>query len=62
MLDGYERNIDYARISLTDKCNLRCVYCMPEDKVYENNLINDTLSLMIINYNKWIITSWYKEN
>ena len=44
MLDGYERNIDYARISLTDKCNWRCVYCMPEDKVYENNLINDTLS------------------
>ena len=44
MLDGYERNIDYARISLTDKCNLRCVYCMPEDKVYENNLVNDTLS------------------
>ena len=44
MLDGYERHIDYARISLTDKCNLRCVYCMPEDKVYENNLINDTLS------------------
>ena len=44
MLDGYERNIDYARISLTDRCNLRCVYCMPEDKVYENNLINDTLS------------------
>ena len=44
MLDGYERNIDYARISLTDKCYLRCVYCMPEDKVYENNLINDTLS------------------
>nr|WP_288526929.1 GTP 3',8-cyclase MoaA [uncultured Romboutsia sp.] len=36
--------MDYARISLTDKCNLRCVYCMPEDKVYENNLINDTLS------------------
>lgn len=44
MLDEYGRNIDYARISLTDKCNLRCVYCMPEDKVYENNLINDTLS------------------
>ena len=44
MLDGYERNIDYARISLTDNCNLMCVYCMPEDKVYENNLINDTLS------------------
>ena len=44
MLDKYGRNIDYARISLTDKCNLRCVYCMPEDKVYENNLINNNLS------------------
>ena len=44
MLDGYGRNIDYARISLTDKCNLRCVYCMPEYKLYENNLINHTLS------------------
>ena len=54
MLDGYERNIDYARISLTDKCNLRCVYCMPEDKVYENNLINDTLSF---NDYKFIIKS-----
>lgn len=29
MTDGYGRNIDYLRISLTDKCNLRCVYCMP---------------------------------
>ena len=44
MLDEYGRRIDYAKISLTDKCNLKCVYCMPEG-VYENNLINDTLSL-----------------
>lgn len=44
MIDEHGRNIDYARISLTDKCNLRCAYCMPEDKVYENNLINNTLS------------------
>ena len=43
MLDEYGRKIDYAKISLTDKCNLKCVYCMP-DGVYENNLINDTLS------------------
>lgn len=33
MLDGFNRNIDYLRISVTDKCNLRCVYCMPEDGV-----------------------------
>ena len=28
--DRYGRTIDYLRISLTDHCNLRCVYCMPE--------------------------------
>lgn len=28
--DGFGREIDYLRISLTDHCNLRCVYCMPE--------------------------------
>ena len=33
MLDKRGRNIDYLRISLTDRCNLRCVYCMPEDGV-----------------------------
>jgi cyclic pyranopterin phosphate synthase len=30
MFDKRGRNIDYLRISLTDRCNLRCVYCMPE--------------------------------
>ncbi|PKL51582.1 MAG: hypothetical protein CVV37_05665 [Nitrospira bacterium HGW-Nitrospira-1] len=28
--DKFERVIDYMRISITDRCNLRCVYCMPE--------------------------------
>lgn len=28
-LDRFDREIDYLRISLTDHCNLRCVYCMP---------------------------------
>ena len=27
--DNYDRRIDYLRISITDKCNLKCVYCMP---------------------------------
>ena len=31
MRDSYGRVIDYVRISLTDRCNLRCIYCMPED-------------------------------
>ena len=30
MQDSFGRRIEYLRISVTDKCNLRCVYCMPE--------------------------------
>lgn len=30
MIDGKGRNIDYMRISITDRCNLRCGYCMPD--------------------------------
>ena len=33
MLDQYNREIHYLRISITDKCNLRCTYCMPEEGV-----------------------------
>lgn len=33
MKDTFGRNIDYLRISLTDRCNLRCVYCMPEEGI-----------------------------
>ncbi|MBZ4662841.1 MAG: molybdenum cofactor biosynthesis protein [Caloramator sp.] len=29
MLDKFNREINYARISITDACNLRCLYCMP---------------------------------
>lgn len=32
-IDAHGRRIDYLRISLTDRCNLRCVYCMPEEGV-----------------------------
>ena len=31
--DKFERVIDYLRISITDRCNLRCIYCMPKDGV-----------------------------
>lgn len=33
MKDSHGRVIDYLRISLTDRCNFRCIYCMPEDGV-----------------------------
>src|SRR5262245_57853742 len=29
MKDSFGREINYLRLSLTDRCNLRCVYCMP---------------------------------
>ncbi len=31
--DAYERPIQYLRVSVTDRCNLRCVYCMPEEGI-----------------------------
>ncbi|WP_028309741.1 GTP 3',8-cyclase MoaA [Desulfitibacter alkalitolerans] len=33
MRDQFARNIDYLRLSVTDRCNLRCLYCMPEEGV-----------------------------
>lgn len=44
MKDGIGRTIEYLRISLTDKCNLRCKYCMPEDGVCQLSH-NDILTL-----------------
>ncbi|MEI8226243.1 MAG: radical SAM protein [Bacteroidota bacterium] len=33
MYDRFNRNINYLRISVTDRCNLRCTYCMPEEGI-----------------------------
>lgn len=33
LYDLYNRRIDYLRVSVTDRCNLRCVYCMPAEGV-----------------------------
>jgi GTP 3',8-cyclase len=34
MIDGFGRKIDYLRISVTDRCNFRCHYCMPEKQTF----------------------------
>ncbi len=34
LVDGHGRRVTYVRISITDRCNLRCVYCMPEDQKF----------------------------
>lgn len=33
MKDQYGRQINYMRVSVTDRCNLRCIYCMPEEGI-----------------------------
>jgi cyclic pyranopterin phosphate synthase len=33
MLDHYDRDINYLRVSITDRCNLRCTYCRPREGI-----------------------------
>ena len=33
LFDNHGRQINYVRIAVTDRCNLRCFYCMPEEGI-----------------------------
>lgn len=44
MIDRYGRKIEYLRLSVTDRCNLRCIYCMSEDGVCKRSH-NDILRI-----------------
>ncbi|MFZ5572930.1 MAG: GTP 3',8-cyclase MoaA [Thermodesulfobacteriota bacterium] len=33
LVDGFDRRLNYLRISITDRCNLNCLYCMPTDRI-----------------------------
>ena len=49
LIDRFDRTIDYLRLSLTDRCNFRCTYCMPEDMQFaprRDNLALDELTLI----------------
>ncbi|MEN4100863.1 MAG: radical SAM protein, partial [Anaerolineaceae bacterium] len=49
-IDRFGRNIHYLRISLTDHCNMRCVYCMPEDMTFRPSaelMQDDELMLLV---------------
>lgn len=50
MHDSYGRRINYLRISLTDACNLRCVYCMPEQMTFRprHELMTDEEILFLV--------------
>ncbi len=45
MRDSFGREINYLRISLTDRCNLRCSYCMPERGIINKTSHNEILPL-----------------
>jgi GTP 3',8-cyclase len=63
-LDRFGRDIRYLRISLTDHCNLRCVYCMPEDMTFRPNaelMQDDEIMLFVqlfarLGFNKFRLT------
>lgn len=44
MLDSYGRTVDYMRVSVTDRCNLKCRYCMPKPETEQEALETLTLS------------------
>ena len=50
MLDSFGRKIDYVRISVTDRCDLRCKYCMPSSNpfFYKKNEILSIEDLQLI--------------
>src|SRR5512141_2329068 len=50
IFDQFGRHLHYLRISLTDKCNFRCVYCMSEDATFRSNaeLMQDDELLTLI--------------
>ena len=52
MRDRFNRKIDYLRISLTDNCNLRCIYCMEEDSnnfyKKEDKLTTDEIHKIVV--------------
>ncbi|NPA71926.1 MAG: GTP 3',8-cyclase MoaA [Gammaproteobacteria bacterium] len=44
LIDPFNRTIDYIRVSVTDKCNYRCDYCMPEQGVHPEGRHTEYLS------------------
>ncbi|MGL4346824.1 MAG: radical SAM protein [Chitinophagaceae bacterium] len=59
--DQHGRSIGYARIAITDKCNLRCTYCMPKNPLFLAK--KDILSFEeVIRILKILIFTRYKKN
>jgi len=50
LIDQFGRRLTYLRVSLTDVCNLRCIYCMPEDMTFRprHELMSDDEIITIV--------------
>ena len=50
MKDSFKREIDYLRISVTDRCNLRCLYCMPDgvEKKDHDEILRDEEIIKVV--------------
>src|SRR5512137_2590782 len=50
MHDSFGRHLHYLRVSLTDACNLRCIYCMPEEITFRPpaSLLQDHEVVMLV--------------
>ena len=47
MIDQFGRDVNYLRLSVTDKCNLKCLYCVPE---FSKEIVNESKLLTIDEY------------
>ena len=48
MIDQFGRDITYMRLSVTERCNLRCRYCMPENACFREDGLSDEEILLVI--------------
>lgn len=60
MIDAFGRDLRYLRISITDRCNFRCQYCMPEDGIesisHEDLLSFEEISTLVSHFVKLGVT------
>ena len=52
LIDAYNRHLNYLRISITDRCNLKCIYCVPKDfipRLPHNEILRYEEILRIVN-------------
>ena len=66
MKDQFQRTIDYARISITDRCNLYCTYCRPdhEEKLSHKDILRyeEILRLCkMTNLRSQVENHWYEK-